>query len=200
MAWSRIVGAPRVEGYNDTIGDCVETAGFNAVQTQTALGGNMTPIPNHLVPGVYSAVTGYNAANPVTDQGTDPEVFFTWWAQNAISGFRLSNIIRLNPKDESNIRDTIIRKGGVFLCVELATQQQNEIIWTASGTPGSWGGHAVWCDGFEAELTFATSWGQVKPIDRSYFQQGFVVAAYGLELEGNPFSESSSTSGLSGRA
>ena len=184
-AWSRIVGTPRVEGYNDTIGDCVETAGFNAVQTMAAREGKLTPIPNHLVPGVYSAVTGYNPNIPATDQGTDPEVFFTWWRQNAIFGCKLSNLIRLNPRNENAIRDSIIRNGGVFLCVELATAQQNEIIWTASGTPGSWGGHAVWCDSFEAELTFATSWGQVKPIDRSYFQHGFVAAAYGLELNFN---------------
>jgi hypothetical protein len=181
-AWSRIVTAPRVEGHNDTIGDCVETAGFNAVQTLLARAGNDTQIPNALVPAVYTAVTGYNPANPATDQGTDPEAFFAWWGQSPIAGYKLGNLTRLNPQDEAAIRQTIATTGGVFLCVELAVEQQNQLVWTATGTPGTWGGHAIWCDSFEADLTFATSWGEVKPIDRSYFEKGFVQAAYGLEL------------------
>ena len=31
-------------------------------------------------------------------------------------------------------------------------------------------------------LTFATSWGEAKPIDRSFFGAGFVVAAYALDI------------------
>ncbi len=176
------MNTPRVEGFNDTIGDCVETAGFNSVQTLLSRAGNVTPIANDLVPEIYSAVTGYNPNNFASDEGTDPEVFFTWWAKNAIAGYKIANLTRPDPKGEDGIRQCILNNGGVFLCVELAVEQQNQLVWTASGTPGSWGGHAVWCDGFEAELTFATSWGQVKPIDRSYFEQGFVAAAYGLEL------------------
>lgn len=181
-AWSRMVDAPRVEGHNDLIGDCVETAGFNAVQTFLARAGSDALISNDFVPEVYSAVTGYTPNNPASDRGTDPEAFFAWWGRNAIAGYKLGRLTRLGPQDENGIRNTISSAGGVFLCIDLAVEQQNEIVWTASGTPGTWGGHAIWCDGFEADLTFATSWGEIKPIDRSYFEQGFVTAAFGLEL------------------
>lgn len=69
------------------------------------------------------------------------------------------------------------------MCVELATEQQNERVWTPTGTCGSWGGHAVWTDSYEGALTKITSWGAEFYIDRSYFEaSGFVVGAYALEL------------------
>jgi len=181
-AWSRIVGTPRVEGDNSVIGDCVETAGFNCVQTAFARKGVMNPLPNAAVPGIYSAITGWNAAIPSSDRGTDPEAFFNWWKLNQIGGHTLADLSRIDPRNKTKIRECIAHDGGVFLIVALATENQNERIWTASGTPGSWGNHCVWADGYEGDLTISTSWGEEQPVDGSYFDKGFVIAVYTAQL------------------
>jgi hypothetical protein len=182
-AYSRILGTPRVAGHNDLVGDCVETAACNAVQTEMARAGISRPqIANDLAVTLYSQITGYTASNPVSDQGTDPDALFAWWRQNSIAGYRLRQVVPVDPKFEAEIRDVVSRAGGIFLILALGLAQQNQLVWTAAGAPGSWGYHAVWADSFDGALTFATSWGEAKPIDRSFFVAGFVVAAYALDI------------------
>lgn len=181
-AWGRIVGTPRVAGHNNLVGDCVEVMACNAVQTRLAANGLMGRISDDYALSLYSVVTGYRAGNPATDLGTQPEVMFGWWHARAVAGWKLQDAVTLDPKSETDIRDTISTLGGVCLIVALATEQQNQIVWSAAGKPGTWGMHAVWCDQYEGALTWGTSWGQAQPIDRSYFDGGFVVGAYALEL------------------
>jgi hypothetical protein len=79
-AYSRIWGTPRVAGHNDVVGDCVETAACNAVQTGMARVGLSGPqISNDMAVTLYSQVTGYTALDPASDRGTDPDELFGWW-------------------------------------------------------------------------------------------------------------------------
>lgn len=183
VAYSRILGTPRVAGHNDLVGDCVETAACNAVQTEMAKAGMSRPqIANDLAVTLYSRITGYTARDPASDQGTDPDALFAWWRQNSIAGYGLRQIVPVDPKFEADIRHVISRAGGIFLVLALGLAQQNQLVWTAAGTPGSWGYHAVWADSYDGALTFATSWGEAKPIDRGFFVAGFVAAAYALDI------------------
>ena len=188
-AYSRIIGTPRVSGHNDQVGDCVETAACNAVQTAMAGRGLSAPqISNDLAVSLYSQITGYTALNPASDRGTDPNDLFAWWRKNQVFGYRLTQFAPVDPRSEVDVRHVIATTGGIFFIVALATEQQNQLVWTAAGTPGSWGYHAVWADDYDGALTSCTSWGEAKPIDRSYFDAGFVVGAYALDL--NPSSPS----------
>jgi hypothetical protein len=182
-AYSRIMGTPRVEGHNDQIGDCVETAACNAVQTEMARVGIAGPqISNDLAVSLYSQITGYTALNPASDRGTDPNALFGWWRQNPIAGYRLAQVTPIDPQSEADIRHVVSSAGGIFLVLALGLAQQNQLVWTAAGTPGSWGYHAVWADDYDGALTTCTSWGEAKPMARGFFAAGFVVAAYALEL------------------
>lgn len=182
-AYSRIMSAPRVQGHNDLIGDCFPTACCNAVQTLLARAGSTTQIPDDAATLAYSGMTGYTPQNALSDQGTDPSVGFNWWLNNPICGFKLKSVIDIDPKNLTSMRKTTILSGGVLLCVNLALEQQNQIVWTASGRAGTWGGHAIWMDSFEGPYDFVTSWGEERGIDRSFFDGNFVTAAYGLGLE-----------------
>jgi len=182
-AYSRIMSAPRVTGHNDKIGDCFPTACCNAVQTLLARSGNSRVVADDDATLAYSGMAGYNPAVPSSDQGTNPQAGFNWWLNNDIAGFRLKSVIDIDPKNLTSMRKTTILSGGVLLCVNLAVENQNQIVWTAAGTPGSWGAHAIWMDSFEGSYDFVTSWGEERGIDRSFFYGDFVLAAYGLGLE-----------------
>jgi hypothetical protein len=182
-AYSRILGTPRVQGHNDVIGDCVETAACNAVQTAMARAGVSGPqISNDLAVTLYSQITGYAALNPASDRGTDPRELFAWWCENPIASYRLKQVTPVDPQSEADIRHVVSGAGGIFLVLALGLAQQNQLVWAAGGTPGSWGYHAVWADDYEGALTTCTSWGEAKPMDRSFFAAGFVAAAYALDL------------------
>lgn len=182
-AYARISEAPRVQGHNDVCGDCVETAASNSVQTALARAGIFTRISDDYPRTLYSNLTGYRDGIPSTDNGTDPMVLFDWWRRNALGGFKLTNLTRLEPTEEGAIRHAIATDGGVYLIVNLSVEQQNQRVWMPAGTPGTWGGHAIWADEYDGGLTFCTSWGEPTPLDRSYFTTpGFVIAAFQLGL------------------
>jgi hypothetical protein len=182
--YSRIMETPRVSGNNQTLGDCFPTGCVNAVQTVMGLAGHYSPIPNTAAVAAYEGMAGYVLGQPETDQGTDPIEGFAWWQANPIAGYKLNKLRSLPIKfGEGEIRDAILRTGGVGLCLSLSVEQQNQRVWMPAGTPGSWGGHFVWADSYEGDLTKITSWGEEFYIDRSYFDApGFVVAVYELSL------------------
>ena len=183
VAYSRIIGTPRVAGHNELIGDCVETAACNAVQTAMAGKGMSGPqISNDLAVTLYGRITGYTALNPASDRGTDPRELFAWWRRNTIAGYRLGRVFPVAPQSEDDVRHVVSTMSGVFLVLALSLAQQNQLVWSAAGTPGSWGYHAVWADDYDGALTTCTSWGEAKPMDRSFFAAGFVVGAYALDL------------------
>jgi hypothetical protein len=181
-AWSRIVGTPRIGKSNLTVGDCAEIAAVNAVQTLLARQGNLTPISEQVGLDVYSAVTDFKPGDPSTDRGTEPEQLFAWWRDNAIAGHKLATFTRLNPADVTGIKRAIMDRGGVYLCVELAVEQQDQTEWRPAGTPGTWGGHAVWSDTYEADWMVATSWTEGIIVDDAYLTGGFCAAVYDLQL------------------
>jgi hypothetical protein len=183
VAYSRIIGTPRVAGHNELVGDCVETAACNAVQTAMAGRGHSAPqLSNDLAVTLYTQITGYTALKPASDRGTDPNDLFVWWRHNMIAGYRLQQAIAVDPKSEPDMRHVISTTGGIFLVLALGLAQQNQLVWTAAGTPGSWGYHAVWADDYEGALTSCTSWGEAKVMDRFFLAAGFVVGAYALDL------------------
>jgi hypothetical protein len=180
--WGRDVDTPRVAGHNDMVGDCVPTMCCNAVQTLLGRRGVRTPIPDGLAVDVYAAVTGYSPADPASDQGTDPDAMFAWWKANAISGYRLREAIAITPQDEQAMMRAVSQDGGAGLIVNLAVEQQNEVIWTPAGTPGSWGRHALFADQ-RVGATGATSWGLEKWIAPAFMAAAErVVAAYVFDL------------------
>lgn len=182
-AYSRIIGTPMVQGHNDQIGDCFPTACCNAVQTTLWRGGIYDTVPDNLAVEAYEDMTGYSPAAPISDQGTDPEQGFAWWRANHIGGYRLTGLSQIAAASEGEIRSAIASAGGVLLCVELSIEQQNQRTWMPAGTPGSWGGHAVWADGYDGATYRITSWGEVFYVDRSYFDAaGFVAGVYRLDL------------------
>lgn len=181
-ARSRIIGTNRVLGDNNKIGSCVPTMCVNAVQTLLSRQGNETPLPDDLAVQAYSAVTGYNPADPATDQGTDPEQMFEWWLNNPIAGFKLKAAPRLlNPLDQFGVHAGIARSGWVGLILNLSTNQQNEITFIGDGVAGSWGRHAVLADQNDGP-TGTTCWGAEKWIANSFFANGYVLAAYEFDL------------------
>lgn len=142
-AWGRCQ-APRISGDNATLGDCVETAAANAVQTVMARAGLTGAIHNSYVVDLYSRIAGYRPGEPATDCGTNPADLFAWWRTNPIGGYRLCGVTRLEPVAEAAIREAIVKTGGVLLVVALSVEQQAQTTWQPIGTPGSWGYHAVW--------------------------------------------------------
>jgi hypothetical protein len=186
-SYSRIETTPRISGDNTKLGDCFPTACVNAVQTFIYRGkAPLVTLDDLLAIETYEDMAGYNPSMPSTDQGTNPDKGFTWWANNAIAGYQLSNVTTIDPTDELAIHNEISRDdgiGSVILLVNLSVEQQNQRVWMPVGVPGSWGPHAVCADSYGGSLIKITSWGEEFYIDRSYLlKSGFVLAVCAMDL------------------
>jgi hypothetical protein len=71
LSYGRLMAVKRVDGFNDIIGDCVQTGIVNYMGAILGRQGIYTPIPDQLPLEIYKASTGYNG-DASTDQGTDP--------------------------------------------------------------------------------------------------------------------------------
>jgi len=180
-AYGRNYFTRRIKGFNDLYGDCVPVACCNVVQTLLGRRGVWAPINGQVPLDIYSVVTGFNKADPTTDNGTDPNQMLAWWKVNSIEGYRLNSFSLINPKDDITYHAAIARRGAVLAIVNLAVEQQNQLMWSAAGTPGTWGMHCICLDQYVGPAG-STSWGEEKWIDRSFFDNGFVVQIYELEV------------------
>jgi hypothetical protein len=178
IAYGRIQGTQRIEGFNDSVGDCMPTGIINGVIDFLAVqGAPMSTVPNSLALDIYSDVTGYVNGDPTTDNGTDPDQFFAWWKQNPILGWKLSTVNLIDPKNENEVKNVIEGVGFAGLVLDLTVAQQNQIIWDATPQDPPWGYHYVNADGYDGPYT-ATSWGLEKLVNQSFFDAGQVVQVY----------------------
>ncbi|MDE1905105.1 MAG: hypothetical protein KGH75_01460 [Rhodospirillales bacterium] len=187
-AWSRIEGTPRIGKANLTVGCCAAVAAVMRVQSELAFIKDFTPISEYEALRVYSIVGGYDPSktqpdgyNP-TDNGINPEVLFQWWKENPISGYKLLYSNAINPVDLVGLKASVRYYRGAYLAMELSLQNQNQNPLLPDGTKGSWGGHAVFDDGYIADRFDGTSWAQELSQTDSYFTNQFVVAAWALEI------------------
>lgn len=155
---------------NDTYGDCVFAGSAHAVQTWSNAAGKLFVPSQAQVLGAYADYTGFNAADPNTDNGAvEGDTWTRWEASGMFGGDRLLGFIGLNPKSVAQVGDAIAYFGGSMLGVELPIAAQDQDIWdvpkggpVGDGAPGSWGGHCVWLiNRDDAGVTLVT-WGALK--------------------------------------
>jgi hypothetical protein len=154
---------------NDTYGDCVPASMYH-VQETFALKRGTTPRPWSAATclGEYFNINGVppGPAGSSSDQGTDPATAMTYWQKNGLPGHDLIGFGVLDA-NSPNVRRAIWEFGAVMFAVLLPiTAEGQGVTWvyegrdTGNGAPGSWGGHAICGDSFDADRLGFISWGQ----------------------------------------
>jgi hypothetical protein len=162
-----------VLGQNDRYGDCTIVASANAILGWTANGGSPFRVSDDRILARYSALTGFDPNKPATDQGAiETDVLGKWSAAGWDIGGQTGDTMlwaSVNPVDLTAVKSTINLFGGVYIGLALPLSAQNQEIWdvpasslTGDGKPGSWGGHAVWCAGYDQSGPVFITWGDVK--------------------------------------
>lgn len=181
-SYSRMVDAPLILGHNDKIGDCVIVGILNYIRETYYRAGRQDLITEDLGPQLYSAITGYDPNNPLTDNGTNPEDALAYWMANPIAGAELVGFDRIDHTSEFAIKNSIIKTGGVLLICALSVEQQRQTEWMPEGEPGTWGGHCVAGVQYLGADYTAITWGMLMPVNRSYMASDFVLGAYELAI------------------
>jgi len=169
---------------NDQYGSCV-WAGFGHVEQALSQYGSGTQvtIPQEALLKGYSDVTGFNPADPSTDNGTVMQDGLNYWLKTGVGGKRILAFAAVNTSDMAEVKAALQLFGAVqigFNFPRIAMTQFN------SGQPwdvfpddgGLVGGHAVHLGAYGSMLE-TVSWARVQPMSESFFakyvDEGWVV-------------------------
>lgn len=167
---------------NDRLGDCAIAAPGHMIQAWTKLSCDReTVVPDEEIVAAYSAITGYNPADPSTDQGSVEADVLSYWKDTGIGGHRIDAYARVETSSEYQVRLATYLFGGVYSGLALPETAQEQKVWAsvhgAGDAPGSWGGHAVPILGYDAHRATCITWGA--PLDMTWsFWRRYADEAY----------------------
>lgn len=169
---------------NDRLGNCTAASAAHAVQvwTQAAQSQMTTPADADVV-AFYAATTGYDPANPLTDQGGVEDSVLRWWSNGGqLAGHRIDGYAKLHLKggciDElATLKDSVWLTGSAYLGLELPQTARRQATWdvvsdgTPGAEPGSWGGHCVLAVAYTPQVLTCITWGVLKSMTWNFVQE-----------------------------
>lgn len=174
---------------NDLLGDCAEAAVLHALQQWDTyaqpLNGPLDlnpPVDGEAI-ALYSAVTGYNPADPSTDKGTVLVDLLDYWMNTgvALDGNildKLAAYTTVDPKNEVSVKTAISVFGNLYIGLQLPVAAQGQAVWdvgpggslTGNFAPGGWGGHCVLVGSYDADGLTCVTWGETLRMTWPFFE------------------------------
>lgn len=172
---------------NDALGDCTGAGAGHAIQTWTANTVGVVAITDAMTIDFYGKTTGYNPADPRTDQGGVELDVLKWWQANSFGGlYTIDSFAAFDPKKPNLVRSAVHLMGGAYLGVALPTSAQNQAVWdvpaggaVGDGAPGSWGLHCVWVMAYDEATVTCVTWGYSWKMTWAFFLT-YVDESYAL--------------------
>jgi hypothetical protein len=177
---------------NDRIGDCVIAMMLHSIEDFHLDGGTTPPaFTDQDAISIYSAITGYNPAEPSTDQGTDETTAMKYWESPGLktSDGQTHSIVAtvaVDPTNMSECRIAIDEFVDLQIGVALPKTAQGQTEWTVVGdgktgdsAPGSWGGHGIPYREYDPDTFTCVTWGAelllTAAFHQDYAQEAHVV-------------------------
>ena len=153
---------------NDTLGDCTAAGAAHIIEAVTSMAGAPVVLTRDQTVGFYSLSTGYNPADPTTDQGGDEVTVCTTWQQKGFDGQGAHAISGWAALTDEELADWAFVKSMAWLFpmyfgVELATPwtqiQGNGYVWDVGAPPNPSDGHCIAGLGGSSQGLKVNSWG-----------------------------------------
>ena len=153
---------------NDQIGDCTEAMVGHLIENTSAYGdGSLTYISENDVLTAYERVSGYNPADPSTDQGAVLQDVYNDWRKTGVGGHMALVFAQVQHQNLLEVRQAVQHFGAVGLGLVVTDNMMADF---QAGQP--WrratgqilGGHAVPVVGYDAEMVYVVTWGKVQPM------------------------------------
>jgi hypothetical protein len=178
---------------NDRLGDCVIAMMMHSIEAFHLDAATAVPAFSDAdAIAAYEAITGYNPANPKSDQGTDEGQAMAYWQHTGLrcsadsSLHTIATTIAVDPKNTDERRRAIWEFVAVQYGVALPLTAQGQTEWTltdpslqGNAAPGSWGGHGIPALSYDPSHETVITWGADLVMDEAfavaYLQEAHVV-------------------------
>jgi hypothetical protein len=171
---------------NDQYGDCVWAMIGHMIEAWTQYAGTgAVEVTTEQLLAAYSAVTGFNPADPNTDQGTNIQDALNYWRTTGVAGHKIVVFAKVDHTSPTEVEAAINLFGSLAVGVNLPASAQTQFNagqeWTVvDGSPIE-GGHAIHAGAYDTAAKDAriTTWGAVQTLDdpwwTSYVEEAWVV-------------------------
>jgi hypothetical protein len=150
---------------NDQLGDCTAAGAGHLIDVFTAGGGSPVAITTAQAIDFYSQSTGYNPADPSTDQGGDEVTVLTSWRDQGFAGaHKIAGFVQIDPSNAVEVKAAAFYFGGLYFGLELPNSytnpfpSSNGFVW-GPDTPNPQQGHCIVGVGADATGIKVDSWG-----------------------------------------
>lgn len=166
-----------MDGNND-VGDCTCADVDHEVKSAEVAAGNTEVASTAAeVLAAYSAITGYNPADPNTDQGAEMQRVREYWQK---TGFTLGGVVHqvllfadLDIHDTTLVKWALDQFGAVGLGINFPASAMDQFNagqpWDAVAGAQIEGGHAIALVGYDADYWYVVTWGAVQRMTPAFF-------------------------------
>jgi hypothetical protein len=162
---------------NDSCGDCTIASGLHLQNCWSANAGPSEELfTDQDAVSIYSALTGYNPADPSTDNGAAVLDVLNFWRATGFDGFKIKAFALVNWLNPLELKQAIDLFGGVYagFAMPLSANEQTGSLWDVTsaspGDAGSWGGHALPLLGYDKETVTTVTWGAVQEMSWKFLE------------------------------
>jgi hypothetical protein len=149
------------------------------IQTWTANTGEEVTLTDAQVLNLYHIICGYDPAKPETDQGGTLIEVLNWSRKHLIAGKqRVGAFAAVRPLNHSHVCAAIDLFGGAYIGLGLPVSAGAQIgkVWDVpagglhgDGAWGTWGGHCVSVEAYDAEGLTCITWGQPQKLTWAFW-------------------------------
>jgi hypothetical protein len=163
---------------NDTVGDCVIAAAGHEVMLWTAYDGDEFIASDGQIIADYSAITGYNPADPSTDQGTVMLDALNYRRNVGMLGRKILGYAAVNLSNQEQVCQAIYLFIGVdagfdFPAVAMDQFNAGQPWDVVANDGGIQGGHCVYIVGYDSQYLYCITWGHVQKMTWAFFMKYF---------------------------
>jgi hypothetical protein len=171
---------------NDTIGDCTIAAMLHLIMGWQAVANAGAPLTFADADAIalYSVITGYNPADPSTDNGAACTDVLNYWKATGAQGHKIAGYTALDVSNTEMVQAAVFLFGGVYIGLDVPAYIMN------APEGGSWsqqpgddttieGGHCVYLTGYGRQGFTLVSWGTTYTANWDFWTS-YVDEAYAL--------------------
>lgn len=160
---------------NDALGDCTAADACHGIQVWTTYGqGKTVTCTDSDVVAFYSGSTGYNPADPSTDQGGNMQDVCNYFVKTGMAGHRIAAFFQVDPAHADQLRAALWLFGGVSVGFPFPASAMTQFDagkpWDVVRGATIEGGHDVLLVGMTTGGNYrVVTWGKVQDVTPAFW-------------------------------
>lgn len=169
---------------NDQIGDCTAAGIGHLIEGDTRYAqGTAVQISDQDVLHLYEATSGYNPADPATDQGAVCQDVLDYMRKTGVAGHKALAFAKVDLSNRTQLQQAIALFGQVYAGFNFPSSAMDQFhagqVWDVVNGAQIEGGHCVTLGAYGANGLSCVTWGRVQALTwrflTKYFDEGWVV-------------------------